>query len=302
MSRPSGMPITTASAKPVSHACSETSTFAASVPLATSSPNPCTTALGGGKNTGLIQPNTPTTNCQTTSITTTSIASTPALPAGLSPASHAPMPPRPTFGPLARNALTSRPPPPSPRPAGRPKVIAQLEEPRIGLHAALGARAFEPGHDDLLDRAGVALEHHDPIAEQDRLLDGVRDEDHRLAGRRDELPISSRITSRVRASTAPNGSSISRMRGWATIAGEADALLHAARELARVRGLEPAEADSPRPPARDRASPRPSAPSASRGRSGRCRTPCATAAARSPGRPRRDRGRARSTGSPSTST
>jgi hypothetical protein len=49
--------------------------------------------------------------------------------------------------------------------------------------------------------------------------------------------------SRVKASTAANGSSSSRRRGCSASARDADALRHAARELARIRALEVREPD-----------------------------------------------------------
>ena len=76
---------------------------------------------------------------------------------------------------------------------------------------------------------------HDLVAEQERLVDVVRDEHDRLAELALQPDRSSSCSSlRTIGSTAPNGSSISRMlRVGGEAAGDADALLLTAGELAR---------------------------------------------------------------------
>src|SRR5271154_3966819 len=58
-----------------------------------------------------------------------------------------------------------------------PHPLAQGGETRVGQRLARpGMRQIDV--DDLLDAARPALQHRDTIAEQDRLLDRVRDEQH----------------------------------------------------------------------------------------------------------------------------
>ena len=65
----------------------------------------------------------------------------------------------------------------------------------------------------LLDAAGSRRHHIDPVAEQDRLVDVVGDEQHGLVRCCQISSSSSCISDRVWLSSAPNGSSISRIAG-----------------------------------------------------------------------------------------
>ena len=91
-------------------------------------------------------------------------------------------------------------------------LIAQVEEALIAQHAraAIGAER----HADVLDDAArVRRQHVDAGGEEDRLLDVVGHEQDRRAVRCQTISRNSCIARRVCASSAPNGSSRSRMSG-----------------------------------------------------------------------------------------
>ena len=150
--------------------------------------------------------------------------------------------------------------------------------------------------DDLLDPPGAVGDDGDPVGQRDRLVDAVGDEDDRLAGRGDDLgelllhDLAGHRVDRGERLVHQQQPGLGDER-----AGQADALPHAAGELARVGLLEAGRA---RPSRCSAATLRPWCRSrcgaASRARSGRSTRRCATASGRSPGRPLRGRARGRS--------
>ena len=117
------------------------------------------------------------------------------------------------------------------------------------------------------------------------------------------LPSISCISTRVWASSAPNGSSISNTCG---VGGEGarnrHALLHAAGELLRVRSLEAVELHLRDPGAHDRVALRAVGYHDGASRTRCCGSRCATGTARIPGTPCRGPAPGSSTSRPSTST
>jgi hypothetical protein len=143
------------------------------------------------------------------------------------------------------------------------------------VHGRAGAVARHRVLDDLGDARMRAVAHQqDLVGQQDRLVDVVRDHEDGLPGLAQMRSSSSWIVPRVSASSAPKGSSSSSILGWiAKRAGDADPLLHAARQLGRLLVLGRAEADHSRKRLLcSRSSARPSRASASAPRTRCCFT------------------------------
>ncbi len=130
-----------------------------------------------------------------------------------------------------------------------PDLLGEVGIGGMADDAVIAARARDRHRELADDAAGPRRHHHDPVGEEDRLGDRVRDQHHRLAARLPD-PLPSRfMRSRVSASSAPKGSSISSTRGLRhQRAADAGALLHAARELigiAMAEILQPGDVEQP---------------------------------------------------------
>ena len=95
-----------------------------------------------------------------------------------------------------------------------------------------------------LMRPGRGAHDHDPRGQEDRLRDGVGHEETVVPVCAQTLSTSALSRSRVISSSAPNGSSMSRMRRLERERpGDRHALLHAARQLVRVVLVEVGQLD-----------------------------------------------------------
>ena len=174
--------------------------------------------------------------------------------------------------------------------ARRDELRRGLDRPRVGAEAALGEGQPELAQ----DAPGPRRHHHHPLAEEERLLDRVGDEDDGLA----ELPPEPQnqplhLLARQRVERPERLVHQDHLGLVGEAARERHPLLHAARELVDRPVGEPVEADGlqelrhlrRRLRARPARHPRPEAR--------RCRRPSATRRARPAGRPCPARGRGR---------
>jgi hypothetical protein len=123
------------------------------------------------------------------------------------------------------------------------QALAQRGERRVGVEARPGALAARERHvDDRADAPGPRRHHRDAVAQEDRLLDAVRDEDDRERGaRRDarELLLQRHARLRVdRGERLVHEHDVGVVRERAR---DRDALLHAAGQLVRVLVLDAVE-------------------------------------------------------------
>jgi hypothetical protein len=105
----------------------------------------------------------------------------------------------------------------APQNAARQEELGDLLRERCEARRAARGQAARARHvdvEDAIDAPGARRHHDDAVGEQDRLVDRVRDEQHGLArGASQSASRSTRICSRVSASSAPKGSSISSSGG-----------------------------------------------------------------------------------------
>jgi hypothetical protein len=107
-------------------------------------------------------------------------------------------------------------------------------------------RARQIDRDDVADPAGARRHHDHPVGEEHRLGDAVRDEQHRLAALvPDPQELEVHRLARHRVERAERFVHQEQRRLVDERAADADALLHAARELAGVLALEAGEPDEP---------------------------------------------------------
>src|ERR671933_429917 len=125
-----------------------------------------------------------------------------------------------------------------------PDVLAQLGVARTVARLLDATRARQADLQDLADAAGPGGHDHDPIAQNDGFVDAVGDEHQRAALLLEDahqllLQQLARLgVQRAEWLVHQQDLGIERQR-----AGQAGALLHAARELVRVHGLEPRQTD-----------------------------------------------------------
>src|SRR6185437_1646529 len=126
-----------------------------------------------------------------------------------------------------------------------PHALAQFGETRLAQCRAR-ARMRQVDGDGFMDARWPALEHDHAVAEQDGLLDRVRDEDHRG---RPLLPDAQKLElknlARLRVDGRERLVHQQHVRLDGECAGKTAALLHAARHLIRIGLLEAAQADEP---------------------------------------------------------
>ena len=125
-----------------------------------------------------------------------------------------------------------------------PDVHANFSEARIGAHRIGLAWPSERDVEHFLDAAGARAHHRDAIAQQDRLVDRMGDEDHRLAlvgplheGKQFLL----QDLARLRVERSERLVHQQDRRVHHERAHEADALLHAPGQLVRIMALKAGE-------------------------------------------------------------
>src|SRR3954454_13132577 len=120
------------------------------------------------------------------------------------------------------------------------RLLAQLDDLRVGALTRARRPDLELGD----DAAGARGEQHDPVSQQDRLLDVVGDEQHgpRLARQRIRQP-ALELRARERVEGAERLVEAQHRPAREQRAQERDALAHPARELGGPRALEAREAE-----------------------------------------------------------
>jgi hypothetical protein len=113
---------------------------------------------------------------------------------------------------------------------------------RLDVVVEPGARQVDVDH--LLDLAWPIGNHDDPVAQGDRLVDGVRDENDGLPGLGDEaLELTLHRLARHRVDRRERLVGQQDIRLGDQRPGDADPLLHAAGQLVRVRLFEASQVD-----------------------------------------------------------
>ncbi len=123
-------------------------------------------------------------------------------------------------------------------------MVAEAGEGRSGARIVLPARLRQVDIDDLVDAAGAGTEQHDALAQVHRLADIVGDEDDGHAAARPHLQ--QLAAQHLAGHGVERGEGLvhqQHLRLDGQRPGEADALLHAARQLVRKGIGEIAEAD-----------------------------------------------------------
>src|SRR4051812_9117762 len=116
----------------------------------------------------------------------------------------------------------------------RPDLVQVLEEPRLALEME-GARARDVDVEDGLDAPRPCAHHDDAVGEEDRLVDLVGNEEHRLAGLVPDLEqLLLHELARLRVERGKRLVHQQDLGVGGERAGQVAALLHAARKLVRV--------------------------------------------------------------------